>query len=552
MTADVTGGQGPDIIGLFEGYGGLTMATLAALGGRLIGYSEIEPAACRLLAHHHPDIPNYGDITTVGWSSVPRNGHPLVLTGGFPCQDVSSAGRRRGMRPGTRSGLWSHFAYAIDQLRPDLVIVENVRGLLSADAACDLEPCPWCVGDDEGRPLRALGAVLGDLAELGYDASWCGLRAADVGAPHGRYRIFITAWPAAADTGCVRRDQGRGAGPGEAEGWGSRGGASGRCVDATAPDSSGSGRQGPGREPARRPEFARIGGGAPADPAGVGWGEGRPEPARLVGGPDAPVGGHDATADPDCDAVRKQPVGQPWGGSASFTGHAGTDAVADSDSDGLTGDGLGHGSASEDGPSERLQDLRDPADAEALQREARGPERLPSPLALHPDVRKHTNRGRQECGALAGAEAPTASMRGVRGDDDRSARTPQGPESEQQRSGQLADAVRVVPSEAALARGSSEEAGRVAWGDYEPAIRRWELILGRPAPAPTVTGKRGGQQLSPTFVEFLMGLPEGHVTAVPGLSRNEQLKLLGNGVVPQQATAALRWLLSADAAEVAA
>jgi DNA (cytosine-5)-methyltransferase 1 len=84
----------------------------------------------------------------------------------------------------------------------------------------------------------------------------------------------------------------------------------------------------------------------------------------------------------------------------------------------------------------------------------------------------------------------------------------------------------------------------VAWGPYEPAVRRWELILGRPAPDPTQTGKRGGQQLSPLFVEWMQGLPEGWVTAVPGLSRNEQLKLLGNGVVPAQAAAALEWLLA--------
>jgi hypothetical protein len=93
-------------------------------------------------------------------------------TGGFPCQDVSHAGKRAGLRPDTRTGLWSQMAYAIDQLRPALVVAENVRGLLSAEAHSDLEPCPWCMGDGEGlSPLRALGAVLGDLADLGYDAA---------------------------------------------------------------------------------------------------------------------------------------------------------------------------------------------------------------------------------------------------------------------------------------------------------------------------------------------------------------------------------------------
>lgn len=82
-------------------------------------------------------------------------------------------------------------------------------------------------------------------------------------------------------------------------------------------------------------------------------------------------------------------------------------------------------------------------------------------------------------------------------------------------------------------------AGVLAWGKYEPAIRRWERTLGRPAPSATDDRDR----LSPAFVEWLMGLPEGHVTSVPSLSRTAQLKALGNGVVPQQAEAALRLLL---------
>ena len=119
-----------------------------------------------------------------------------ILTGGFPCQDLSLAGKRAGLKDGTRSGLWSEFAHAIDVIRPRLVVIENVRGLLSATAHSDVEPCSWCLGDDGGEPaLRALGAVLGDLASLGYDARWTGLRAADAGAPHGRFRVFIVAYP---------------------------------------------------------------------------------------------------------------------------------------------------------------------------------------------------------------------------------------------------------------------------------------------------------------------------------------------------------------------
>lgn len=86
--------------------------------------------------------------------------------------------------------------------------------------------------------------------------------------------------------------------------------------------------------------------------------------------------------------------------------------------------------------------------------------------------------------------------------------------------------------------------GPVAWGQYADAIRRWERALGRPAPAPTEPTAKGSQRLSPAFVEWMMGLPGGHVTDVPGVTRNAQLKALGNGVVPQQAAAALRYMLA--------
>src|SRR5690606_8782244 len=82
------------------------------------------------------------------------------------------------------------------------------------------------------------------------------------------------------------------------------------------------------------------------------------------------------------------------------------------------------------------------------------------------------------------------------------------------------------------------------WGDYAPAIDRWARVLGRPAPAPTEPGRDGRPCLSPVFGEWLMGLPAGHVAGVPGLSRDAQLKALGNGVVPQQGAAALAHLIA--------
>ena len=177
---------------LFAGYGGLELGAQQALGGRTLWHAEIEDAPSRILAHHWPDVPNLGDVTTVDWTGVP---HVDVITGGSPCQDLSTCGRGAGMRPGTRSGLWSSMAHAIDVVRPRLVIWENVRGALSATAASGLEPCPGCVGDpDDGPVLRALGRVLGDLADLGFDAAWSSLPAAEVGAAHLRWRVFLLAW----------------------------------------------------------------------------------------------------------------------------------------------------------------------------------------------------------------------------------------------------------------------------------------------------------------------------------------------------------------------
>lgn len=115
-----------------------------------------------------------------------------ILCGGFPCQDVSVAGRKAGIADGTRSGLWSYFAEAIDVLRPQYVIIENVRGLLSAKA--------HRTGDlgqlDADVVLRAGGAVIGNLADIGYSSRWVTLPAGAIGAPHKRERVFILAYPA--------------------------------------------------------------------------------------------------------------------------------------------------------------------------------------------------------------------------------------------------------------------------------------------------------------------------------------------------------------------
>lgn len=199
----------PRIGSLFSGYGGLDLAVEHVFHAKTVWFSELNEPVARVFARHWPDTPNLGDITTIDWRQV----EPVdILIGGFPCQDVSTVGKRAGIAPGTRSGLWAHMAAAIDVLQPEWVVIENVRGLLSSPATRPptegddhdqrnpgdatlrgMEPDPWHLGDDAARPLRALGAVLADLADLRLDARWIGLPASLVGAPHHRLRIFILA-----------------------------------------------------------------------------------------------------------------------------------------------------------------------------------------------------------------------------------------------------------------------------------------------------------------------------------------------------------------------
>lgn len=202
---------------LFSGYGGLDLAAEDYFDAETVWYSELSAPVAGVFAAHWSSVPNLGDISAIDWQSV----EPVdVLCGGFPCQDISTVGKQAGLAPGTRSGLWSFMATAIEALQPRLVVIENVRGLLSARAVrpqmqgatpdeCNLhdatlsdatptlrnlEPDRWGLGDESARPLRALGAVLGDLADLGLHARWIGLPASRIGAPHHRFRIFILAW----------------------------------------------------------------------------------------------------------------------------------------------------------------------------------------------------------------------------------------------------------------------------------------------------------------------------------------------------------------------
>ncbi len=160
----------PRIGSLFSGIGGLDLGVEAATGGATVWQVEAD-AWCRgVLARHWPDARRYDDARTAGTEGVELE--PVdIIAGGFPCQDVSVAGKRAGITGGERSGLWREFARIVRVVRPRFVLVENVAGLLSME----------------------FGHVLGDLAALGFDAEWGVFRASDAGAPHRRERVFVLA-----------------------------------------------------------------------------------------------------------------------------------------------------------------------------------------------------------------------------------------------------------------------------------------------------------------------------------------------------------------------
>ncbi|WAL73125.1 DNA cytosine methyltransferase [Kitasatospora sp. YST-16] len=160
------------ILELCAGYGGLGRAVEALTGERVRYVAEVDPFAALILAARYPHAPNIGDIREFDWSRIA--GEVNVITAGFPCQDISHAGKRAGIS-GSRSSIWRHVAEAVRVLRPDYVFLENVAALRH----------------------RGLSVVLGDLAEVGYDARWTSFRAARIGAAHSRDRWFCVATPAA-------------------------------------------------------------------------------------------------------------------------------------------------------------------------------------------------------------------------------------------------------------------------------------------------------------------------------------------------------------------
>ena len=402
---------------LFTGYGGLDLA----VGGELAWYAEIEPAACQVLAHHYPGIPNLGDITTINWAEV----EPVdVITGGYPCQPFSHAGNRKGKND--ERHLWPYVLTAIRAIRPRYAILENVSGHLTLGFA----------------------DVLADLAEIGWSAEWGTYRASDIGAPHRRERIFIIAH--SSESGL----QGHGLG------GTSRARASEPYASNThaAHSSRGAGRQGQGRDYQESEGAAGLAThtGAPtSDTSGERHGRGeRTAIMERVGSTAESSRRQTSTA--------RQKLRAGSAGNAADTDSASSQTRLGRQGQGDTG---------------RLQSVE---------------------------------RGGSVNGSSIDGDTNGSDVREIK---------------EVQRVGAKSSGVCGVD-----------------WGKYGPAIRRWEIVLGRLAPPPTTLGRNDRHRLNPQFVEWMMGLPDGWVTG-HGLSAAKELKMLGNGVVPQQAHAAITQLM---------
>lgn len=475
-----------------SGYGGLEMGVQEVLGGEVVWHVEFDAAPSRILAHHYPDVPNYGDVTATDWRTVPSID---VLLAGFPCQPFSHAGKRKGGND--ERHLWPHIAHAIGILRPRLVVLENVRGLLSAQGDPDPEwvatladqAARWqrlidhtiapklrkarsrgehdritrlkedrvrlteqrrvaldTVRRARARLVRAIGVVARDLANLGYDLRWYGLRAADVGGAHGRFRVFLFATPADADD----------------SGWGEHG----RGVTVRAEQSA----------------AERFGDSA----------------LTLLPTP----------AVNDMGAAYTPETWDAW--------------TARMKADHDNGNGHGKSLAIE---AQRL--LRTPGAYDGMSGGSQHPCKVQAgghAVGLRDQVEwELTGKPCPHCEAKL---LPTPSVADTTGG--RKSRSGD-------RSGEL------------LLNGI---AAAQEWGEYAAAIARAEHATGRTAPPPTEPGAKGNPRLSPAFVEWLMMLPAGHVTdPAIGLTRNEQLKALGNGVVPPQAAAATRAFIADTHAE---
>jgi DNA (cytosine-5)-methyltransferase 1 len=164
------------VLDLFAGIGGFTLG-LERSGFEAVAFCEIDPYAQKVLKKNWPEVPIYDDVRTITAERLAADGIRVdVITGGFPCQDISVAGSQAGIE-GDRSGLWSECARLLGELRPQYAIFENVTNLLNGERGA------W------------FKRVLWDISSLGYDAEWHCIPASELGAHHHRDRIWIIAYP---------------------------------------------------------------------------------------------------------------------------------------------------------------------------------------------------------------------------------------------------------------------------------------------------------------------------------------------------------------------
>ena len=165
------------VLDLFSGIGGFSLGLERTGGFETVAFCEIEEYPRKVLNKHWPGVPVYEDIKELTAERLMADGIVSdVITGGFPCQDISVAGKQKGIEA-ERSGLWSELARLIGEIRPKYAIVENVTALLS------------------GERGRWFQRVLGDLAEIGYDTEWHCIPASNLGADHERDRVYIITYP---------------------------------------------------------------------------------------------------------------------------------------------------------------------------------------------------------------------------------------------------------------------------------------------------------------------------------------------------------------------
>ena len=167
------------LLDLFSGIGGFSFAAEHLVGGyQTVAFVEREPFCQYVLHNHWPDVPIYDDITTFN----PEPGSADVICGGFPCQDISTAGKQAGIQQGTRSGLFYELMRVVCLVRPQFVVMENVAAILA----------------------NGLDTVLGELAKAGFDAEWACIPASAVGACHQRDRWWLVAY---ANNGHITSEQ---------------------------------------------------------------------------------------------------------------------------------------------------------------------------------------------------------------------------------------------------------------------------------------------------------------------------------------------------------